>query len=137
MKQAPKHIPKDILEKVLKLRKDMLINPKTYSLGKLAYDRSNDEFGFIIGPIKLEKDLKEGNSVERSLLVTIGEEGPRVRYTRAKYLATYDDTSEGVNDLDSVLRCDVFEFCNNLCIHECSDSCVLYKYKNNYENFDK
>lgn len=129
MKHAPKHIPKDILAKVLKLRSDMLINPKTTALGKLAYDKVNDEFGFIIGPIELEKDLEEGNPVKRSLLVTLGKDGPRVRYTRVKYLATYDDTSEGVNDLDSVLRCDVFEFCNNFCIHECSDTCILHKYK--------
>lgn len=132
MKNAPKHIPKDILTKVLKLRNEMLISPKRTALGKLAFDKINGEYGFIIGPIELAKDIEE--NIERSLLVTIGEEGPRVRYTRLNNLVTYDDSYEGVNDLDCVLRTDVFEFCNNFCIHECSKDCILYKYKNEYYN---
>ena len=129
MKNAPKHIPKDILVKVLKLRNEMLIKPNSnkLSLGKLAYDVYNQEFGFVIGPIELERD--DEDSVKRSLLVTLSDNGPRVRYTRLNNLVTYNDISEGVNDLDSVLRSDVFEFCNNLCIHECSDTCILHKYK--------
>lgn len=131
-------IPKETLIKLLKLRKEMLISPDDdkFSLGKLAFDTSNKEYGFIIGPITLDKDTKEGVDVKRALLVTLGDEGPRVRYTRLNKIKTFNDTEEGVDDLNRVIRTDVSEFCNNLCIHDCSNNCVLFKYKNN-ENFNK
>lgn len=138
MKKACSSIPEETLAKLLKLRKDMLISPKNdkCSLGKLAFDTNNKEFGFIIGPITLDKDTKEGVDVKRALLVTLGEEGPRVRYSRLNNIRTFNDTEEGVDDLNKVIRTDVSEFCNNLCIHDCSNDCVLFKYKNN-ENFNK
>ena len=134
--KAPSSIPNDTLVKLLKLRKDMLISPDDdkYSLGKLAFDTYNKEFGFIIGPITLNKDAREG--VDRVLLVTLGDDGPRVRYSRLNNIKLYNDTVEGVNDLNKVIRTDVSEFCSNLCIHDCSKDCVLFKYKNN-GNFNK
>lgn len=132
MGTAPKSIPKELLIKLLKLRGDMLISPKDskHTLGKLAYDTLNGEFGFVIGPIELDRDKEEhSGKVKRALLVTLGIEGPRVRYSMVKNLKLYQDTEEGVDDLNSIIRSDVSEFCNNLCMHECSSFCILYKYK--------
>ena len=124
-RSTPLNIPKEELVKLLKLRKDMLISPKSgkYTLGRLVFDNKNQEFGFIIGPMKLSDDA------DRVLLVTLGEDGPRVRYSRLKSISVYEDITEGINDLDSTIRSDVFDFCDKLCIHECSELCTLYKYK--------
>ena len=127
--ELPKHI-KDIL---ISYRNKMLSGNKDVDccLGKLAYDTKNREFGFIIGPMKFKQDkvIEKTNSmvrIERFLMVTIDRttDDFRIRYPNKNNIITFPEEEVNLN-----VSSDLALFCNDQCIFECSEDCVLYKYR--------
>ena len=125
-------LPKHIKDKLISYRNKMLSGNKDVDcrLGKLAYDTKNREFGFIIGPMKFKKDeyIEKTNSmirIERFLMVTIDEttDDFRIRYPNKNNIITFPEEE----NLD--VSSDLALFCKDQCIFECSEDCVLYKYR--------
>lgn len=128
-------LPKNIKDRLVSYRKKMLSGNKDVDccLGKLAYDMKNKEYGFIIGPMKFKRDSElekrnPGVNIERFLMVTLSKDDDdfRIRYPNKNNLITFPDnereSSFGVSS-------DLELFCRDQCIFECSEGCVLYKYK--------
>lgn len=117
---------KELLNKLVDFRNSLLLHTDRENyFGRLVYDTKNKEYGIIIGPfasINLEKKGKK-----RLLLVTLGDEDFRVRYTEqhsVKYLKDYIDDIIGKTSIQGINY-----FCKEQCIMECSDQCALYKFK--------
>lgn len=130
-------ISEEIRRKLIKERDRMLFKNKDVDckLGKLAYNKKTQEYGFIIGPFSyltdMERVSKKYNpsvNFERLLMVVIKRDGEfGVRYPNKNSLITFPDR-EG-EDGDNNSSSDLEKFCNSQCIFECSSDCVLFKYR--------
>lgn len=126
-------LPKHIKDRLISYRNKMLSGNKDVDcrLGKLAYDIKNGEFGFIIGPMKFKQDknFEKANPmirIERFLMVTIDKNTDdfRIRYPNKNNIITFPEEEVNLN-----VSSDLALFCNDQCIFECSEDCVLYKYR--------
>jgi len=129
----------DTIKLIKKLRDLMLVSDPIYTIGKLVYIKSANEYGFIIGPMAMGTDttniissifcdVKEEVKLDRILVVTFGkqDERARVRYSKKKDIQ-FLDNSDDKNDI-SIANSDIELFCNNQCIFECSEDCIFWKY---------
>lgn len=120
----------ELLYKLVDFRNSLLLHTDRENyFGRLVYDTKNKEYGIIIGPfVSINLDKK---SKKRLLLVTLGDEGFRVRYTEqhsVKYLRDCIDDITGRTSKQSISF-----FCKEQCIMECSDQCALFKFKNKHD----
>ena len=127
--EACNKLSKELLDKLVDFRNSLLLHTDRENyFGRLVYDTKNKEYGIIIGPfasINLDKKGKK-----RLLLVTLGDEDFRVRYTeqhKVKYLKDCIDDIAGKTSKQSINY-----FCEEQCIMECSDQCALFKFKNKH-----
>lgn len=145
------------LLKVLELGRSILLgyDKKTLSYfnnGDLIYDSKNDEYGIYIGekPITFSgddglhyftqqaRDLESISSTLALLLTLTKKESEgkdkkdvfdwRVRYTPFNSLRKIQDIKAFLKDKDDK---DLKIFCEQQCIQECSEECVLRKYRKN------
>ena len=121
-------------KKVMELKKEDY--PGTFEQGDLVYDEKNHEHGIVLGekpdPDVIDEQSRKGRTRTKTyVILTITarqeEEGEglktRVRYTNSRYLREIKDSMKD----NSLADLDVF--CGHQCIMECSDDCVLRKYK--------
>ena len=122
-------------KKVMELKKEDY--PGTFEQGDLVYDEKNHEHGIVLGekpdPDVIDEQSRKGRARTKTYVVLtittkqdgIDDEGlkTRVRYTNSRYLREIKDSMKdnSLADLDM--------FCGHQCIMECSDDCVLRKYK--------
>lgn len=128
--KASNKISKELLDKLVDFRNSLLLHTDRENyFGRLVYDTKNKEYGIIIGPFTSIIPEKKGK--KRLLLVTMGDEDFRVRYTEqhsVKYLKdciddiTWETSKQSIN-----------YFCKEQCIMECSDQCALFKFKNKHD----
>lgn len=116
---------RELLNKLVDFRNSLLLHTDRENyFGRLAYDTKNKEYGIIIGPFTSINPKKKD---KRLLLVTLGDEDFRVRYTeqhKVKYIRDYVDNTTGQTSIQSINY-----FCKEQCIMECSNQCELYKFK--------
>ena len=116
---------RELLNKLVDFRNSLLLHTDRENyFGRLAYDTKNKEYGIIIGPFTSINPKKKD---KRLLLVTLGDEDFRVRYTeqhKVKYIRDYVDSTVGQTSIQSINY-----FCKEQCIMECSNQCELYKFK--------
>lgn len=121
---------KELLDKLVDFRNSLLLHTDRENyFGRLVYDTKNKEYGIIIGPFTSINPEKKGR--KRLLLVTLGDEDFRVRYTEqhcVKYLRDCIDDTIGKTSKQSISY-----FCKEQCIMECSDQCELFKFKNKHD----
>lgn len=121
-------------KKVVELRKEDY--PGTFEQGDLVYDEKNFEHGIILGekpePDIVNEQMRKGRTRSRTYIVltlTTKSESDgeglktRVRYTNARFLRGIKDSMK-----DNSLA-DLDKFCGHQCIMDCSDDCILRKYK--------
>lgn len=149
----------EVINNVQKLKeaRDEIVNftsssdPNLYQ-GSLVLDTKDQELGFIIGPLDVwgrnnhlhqnQRILTRGKN-NTYLLVTIpnnkenSEEGSKIYYSqlnnlnsqfRIRYVNKANILPIEVEPERRSLD-DLGKFCNEQCIMECSESCVLWKYK--------
>lgn len=128
--KARNKLSKELLEKLVDFRDSLLLHTDRENyFGRLVYDTKNMEYGIIIGPFTSIDPEKKGK--KRLLLVTLGDEDFRVRYTEqhsVKYLRDCVDDITGKTSKQSINY-----FCKEQCIMECSDQCALFKFKNKHD----
>ncbi len=119
--------------RVLKMKADY----GQFQYGDLVYDEKNNEHGIIIGEkpdiATIDEQLGILQSSRRTktyLVLTITEDDSidegkktRIRYTNSRYLRSIPDSLEDNSITDLEL------FCSKQCIMECSEDCILKKYK--------
>ncbi len=121
-------------KKVIELRKEDF--PGTFEQGDLVYDEKNSEHGIILGempyPDMVDEQMRRGRIRSKTYIILTlttksKEEGEglktRIRYTNSRFLRGIEDSMKD----NSLADLDIF--CGHQCIMDCSDDCILRKYK--------
>lgn len=120
---------KELLDKLVDFRNSLLLHTDRENyFGRLVYDTKNKEYGIIIGPFT--SIIPEKKDKKRLLLVTLGDEDFRVRYTEQHKVKYLKDCIDDITEKTSK-QC-ISYFCEEQCIMECSDQCALFKFKNKH-----
>ena len=120
-------------KRVLETKRSRLGKAGMFVSGDLVYDSRVEEHGIVLGerPILKHLGAQTKASETRSriyIVLTIttdqetGELKTRIRYSINHCLRLIEE-----NDKNSLSDLDIF--CSSQCIQECSEDCVLYKYK--------
>ena len=144
----------EVIDNIQKEARDEIVNftsssnPNLYQ-GSLVLDTKDQELGFVIGPLDVwgrnnhlhqnQRIITRGKN-NTYLLVTIpnnkenSEEESKIYYSqlnnqfRIRYVNKANILPIEVEPERRSLD-DLGKFCNEQCIMECSESCVLWKYK--------
>ena len=119
--------------KFLESRRDRLFKgDPDFKAGDIVYDDKNQEFSIVMGLV--DRSGTDFNDTEGEissnptiLLLTKdydNDSATRVRYTRKNRLTKLEDF-KGI----SFSKNDLKTFCDSQCIQDCSEDCILWKYK--------
>lgn len=122
--------------------------------GSLVYIPKHKEVGFLVGPLDVFGKFSVDDEIQRPsgkqlktterlryeigthLVITVPDKDAEdpTKYLRIRYVKEKDLVSLGI-DLSEVIKprytSDLSKFCGKQCIMECSEDCVLWKYKKN------